>query len=205
MRRWLIYYCNFVLVALLLFCSKTGPDQLVEVRKLDPTIRVELVYATPNNFLGRAVYSDSRCFLRRSVAERLVRAQKRLLAQGYTLKIWDGYRPLSVQKEMWKILPDANFVADPSKGSRHNRGAAVDLTMVDAMGKEVEMPTPFDDFTIKAASHYSNVSELAKKHRQILQEAMQAEGFLIYDVEWWHFNDPQAEKFEILDIDSKKL
>ncbi|MBN2355061.1 D-alanyl-D-alanine dipeptidase [candidate division KSB1 bacterium] len=195
-----------LLFVLLICCSK--PDsayQLIDLQKLDDSIAIDLRYATADNFLGRAVYSDTRCFLRRCTAERLVRVQKRLQPMGYGIKVWDGYRPLFVQKQMWEILPDAKYVANPATGSRHNRGAAVDVTLVDAQGNELEMPTPFDDFSEKAAAHYEDVSEAALKHRQILQSAMTAEGFQIYHAEWWHFNDPEWEKCEILDVDTKNL
>jgi len=186
-------------------CGKPDPFQLVDIKTIDATIVVELPYATPHNFLGKAVYEDSRCFLRRCAAERLARVQTRLRAQGYGLKVWDGYRPLSVQKAMWAILPDANYVADPARGSRHNRGAAVDVTLVRRDGADVEMPTAFDDFSPRAAAFSQEGTQAAKEHRRILQQAMTAEGFQTIDSEWWHFDDPEWKKCEILDISGKNL
>jgi len=203
MRRFRIVVSSLALT--LLAACAAGRYDLVEIRKLDPTLQVDLKYATADNFLHRPLYSDSRCFLRRCTAERLIRAHRQLQSQGYGIKIWDGYRPLSVQKAMWKIMPDANFVADPAKGSRHNRGAAVDVTLVDGSGREVEMPTPFDDFTPRAAARSADVTPEAARHRQLLQEAMTGAGFILYEAEWWHFNDPEWEKCEILDVDSKNL
>ncbi len=192
-------------IVLLLCCQKNSAYQLVDLQKIEPTIIVDLRYATEDNFLGRAVYTDKRCFLCRCTAERLARVQKRLQAQGYGLKVWDGYRPLSVQKLMWEMMPDPRYVADPSKGSRHNRGAAVDVTLVNAQGLECEMPTPFDDFSPRAAAFNMEATPEALKNRQILQQAMTSEGFLIYEDEWWHFNDPEWQKCPILDIDTKMM
>ncbi len=190
---------------ILVACGKPDPLELVEVKAIVPSIVVDLPYATQHNFLGRAVYEDERCFLRRCAAERLARVQTRLQAQGYGLKIWDGYRPLSVQKAMWAILPDSRYVANPARGSRHNRGAAVDVTLVRSDGSGVEMPTAFDDFSARAAAQAEDVTAAARQHRRILQEAMTAEGFMTLDSEWWHFDAPCWEKCEILDISSKNL
>lgn len=201
----LFYGSGLLWFVLALGCQWHSDHQFVDLQTIDPTIIVDLRYARADNFLGRAVYEDTRCFLRRGTAERLARVQKRLRAQGYGLKVWDGYRPLSVQRKMWEIMPDPRYVADPSKGSRHNRGAAVDVTLVDAQGKECEMPTPFDDFSPKAAADNMDVTPLALKHRQILQQAMTAEGFTIYEAEWWHFNDPEWQKYPIVDIDTKNM
>ncbi len=199
----LLQFAAMVLAAL--SCERPDPFELVEVQQLDATIVVDLPYAGPDNFLGRPVYEDSRCFLRRCAAERLVRVQRRLAAQGFGLKIWDGYRPLSVQKAMWEIMPDPNFVANPARGSRHNRGAAVDVTLVDQQGRDVEMPTRFDEFSALAAARAPAITGDALRHRTLLQEAMTAEGFMLLDSEWWHFDDPEWKKCDILDISSKNL
>ncbi|MHA1838932.1 MAG: M15 family metallopeptidase, partial [Candidatus Ranarchaeia archaeon] len=120
-------------------------DELVEVQTVCPEIRIEMKYATNDNFMHRKLYSSARCLLRRKVAKRLCKAQHILEKKGYGLKVWDAYRPLSVQQEMWKIIPNPDFVADPRLGSRHNRGAAVDVTLVNLeTGQEVLMPTKFD-------------------------------------------------------------
>src|SRR5437867_7395192 len=130
-----------------------APDALVDLRALDPSIRVEMPYATPQNFTGVALYPVARCLLRREVAERLVRVERRLRAEGLGLLVWDCYRPFRVQQRLWALVPDARYVAEPVvrdgrpvAGSKHNRGAAVDLTLVDAAGRPLEMPSAFDDF-----------------------------------------------------------
>lgn len=175
-------------------------NDLVDILSLDPSLVLDVRYATENNFLKRKLYPVARVLLRRPVAERLARVQKRLRAQGLGLKAFDGYRPLSAQKTMWAILPDEKYVGDPAKGSKHNRGAAVDVSLVDAQGRELPMPTPYDDFTPKAAAGYADIPGPAKANRKILQDAMTAGGFEIFPSEWWHFNDPEWETFGILDI-----
>jgi zinc D-Ala-D-Ala dipeptidase len=175
-------------------------DPLVEVTKLAPTIRLDMRYATPDNFLHRAVYSKPTCLLHKSVASRLAQAQSRLAAQGFGLKLWDCYRPHAVQVQMWALVPDDHYVADPKKGSRHNRGAAVDLTLVDAQGQDLEMPTAFDDFTEKAArASKTTWTEQAQQHYDILNAAMNTEGFSPLPTEWWHYDAPAWERFGILD------
>ena len=138
--------------------------------------------------------------LRGAAAKILSQVQDDLAKRGLGLKVYDCYRPLSVQKQMWEIMPDPNYVADPAKGSRHNRGAAVDLTLVDRNGKELEMPSGFDDFTERAYRDYTGASSQAKKNRQLLEDAMNKYGFIPLATEWWHFDAPGWEKFTILDV-----
>jgi len=187
------------------FILAQQPGDLVDITELDSTIVVELKYATADNFLQDTLYSANICLLRRAVAERLVKVHHSLRPLGLGLKIWDGYRPLSVQKKMWKKLPDPRYVANPQRGSNHNRGAAVDVTLVDREGNELEMPTEFDDFSRKAGSNYPNVSESAKRNRTILQDAMRAQDFLTISSEWWHFNDKDCKKYSVLDVPLEKL
>lgn len=180
-----------------------GPNGLVRV---DDEFRTELRYARPENFAKQALYSRSRAYLRNAVATRLGRVEKRLERENrYSLKILDAYRPLSVQKKMWEILPDERYVANPAKGSRHNRGAAVDVTLIDKDGKELEMPSAFDHFGPESHRDYQGCSEEAKKNRKILQDAMEAAGFIGLPTEWWHFDDPDWEKYPILDIPLEEL
>ena len=180
----------------------TGPteERLVDVPSLIPSLVVDLRYATPDNFLKHAVYpSNAQCLLRESVAKRLARVATALEKEALRLKIYDCYRPLAVQVEMWKIFPHEGYVANPSKGGNHNRGAAVDLTLVDADGKELEMPTPFDTFS-KAAHHGSPLpSKVAQGNRDRLLDAMKAEGFRPNPKEWWHYDAPNAKRFSVLD------
>jgi len=173
---------------------------MVDVSGLDSTIIIDLRYATADNFLNDTLYSANICLLRKPVAERLVKVQKYLRMKSLGLKIWDGYRPLSVQKKMWQKLPDPQFVADPKRGSNHNRGAAVDVTLVDFDGNELEMPTGFDDFSQTAHIKSTNISNEAKKNREILQEAMKRFGFKPILSEWWHFNDENIKKYSVMDI-----
>lgn len=164
---------------------------LVELRKLDPTIRLEIRYATTNNFLGTVFYSQARAFMQRPAAEAVVRANRRLKTMGYGLLVHDAYRPWYVTRVFWDATPDDKkvFVADPSKGSRHNRGCAVDLTLYDLKTKRpVEMVSTYDETTARAYPDYPGGTSLQRWHRQLLREAMEAEGFTVYEAEWWHFD-----------------
>ena len=174
---------------------------LVDVHAINPRIRIELRYASDQNFLHRVLYATNKAYLRRPAAEKLSNAQHRLEKLGLGLKVWDAYRPLRVQKQLWAILPDARYVARPENGSRHNRGAAVDVTLVDRNGKELEMPTGFDDFSEKAAAFARGHSEMAMANRKTLQDAMIASGFTILDSEWWHFDDAGWKRFGLLDLE----
>ncbi len=174
--------------------------RLVDIRTVNPNIRLDIRYATTNNFLKRKLYPIAKCALRSSVAQKLALVQTDLEKIGLGLKVYDCYRPFSVTKQMWEFLPDPNYVANPVRGSRHNRGAAVDLTLVDRTGKELEMPTPYDDFTAKAHRNYQGGSAQSRKHRQILEDAMKKQGFIGITTEWWHFDSEDWQKFAILDI-----
>ena len=174
--------------------------RLVDIRTVNRNIRLDIRYATANNFLKRKLYSTAKCALRSSVAQKLALVQTDLEKVGLGLKVYDCYRPFSVTKQMWEVLPDPNYVANPTRGSRHNRGAAVDLTLVDRTGKELEMPTPFDDFTAKAHRDYAGGSAQSRKNRQLLEDAMKKQGFIGITTEWWHFDSEDWQKFAILDI-----
>lgn len=202
MKKKLLKISSIVIFLFLFFGSlRSQPlTDMVDIRTMDSTIVIDLKYATAENFLKDTLYSANICLLRKAVAERLVKVQKYLNKKGLGLKIWDGYRPLSVQKKMWKKLPDPKFVADPKQGSNHNRGAAVDVTLVDMKGRELEMPTGFDDFSEKAHIKSTDISEEAQKNRQILQEAMKRFGFNPILSEWWHFNDKDIKKYSVLDV-----
>lgn len=180
------------------------PVDLVDITAVNPRIRIDLRYATADNFVGRPMYRSSKCFLRREVAERLSKVQDELEKLGLGLKVWDGYRPLSVQKEFWKLVPDERYVASPVKGSRHNRGAAVDVTLVDRDGKELEMPTKYDDFT-EAAGAYAPCSEKAAENRKLLQRVMKAHGFEVFPTEWWHFDAAGWQKYDVLDLSFEEI
>ncbi len=194
-----------LLVGILLAgCARRAP--LVDLHALDPAIRVEMPYATPHNFTGATLYPVARCLLRRDVAERLVRVQQRLRAERLGLLAWDCYRPFSVQQRLWTLVPDARYVAEPVvrdgkpvAGSKHNRGAAVDVTLVDAGGKPLEMPSGFDDFSERAHRGFVGASPAARRNAARLEEAMVAGGFAPLPTEWWHFDGPGWERYELLD------
>ena len=177
--------------------------ELVELITLDNTIKLDIRYSTANNLLGRPVYTEVRAFLQRPAAEALVRANKSLRAKGYGLIIHDGYRPWSVTKIFWDATPadKKQFVADPSQGSRHNRGCAVDLSLYDVKtGKEVEMPAEYDEMTERSHIDYRGGSEASRRLRDMLRAAMEAEGFAVYEPEWWHYDYKDWQKYPILNI-----
>lgn len=173
---------------------------LVNVSMLDSTIIIDLKYATSDNFMGEVLYSANICLLRRPIAEKIVKVNQQLKLKGYKLKIWDGYRPLEVQKKMWAKMPKPGFVANPKYGSNHNRGAAVDVTLLYLNGNEVIMPTMFDDFSDKAASSYQELPDEVLKNRKILQDVMKSNGFKTIKSEWWHFNYKDIKKYSIIDV-----
>ena len=175
-------------------------DPLVEVAAADPRIRVRTVYATADNFVGEVLYPVSLTFLRRSAMERLSRVQDRLEAQGLGLLVYDGYRPWSVTKRMWDVIGDPDFVADPSKGSRHNRGMAVDCGLVDAEGRPLPMPTAFDAFVPEARADALLASAELTRNRETLVSVMEAEGFRVLSSEWWHFDAEGWEQRGLLDV-----
>jgi D-alanyl-D-alanine dipeptidase len=176
------------------------PADLVELRKVDPTIHLEIRYATTNNFLGTKFYTQPRAFMQRPAAEAVVRASRKLKSYGYGLLIHDAYRPWYVTKVFWDATPDDKkvFVADPSKGSRHNRGCAVDLTLYDLRtGKPVEMVSTYDETTDRAHSDYAGGTSLQRWHRDLLRHVMDSEGFAVYPPEWWHFDYKDWQKYRI--------
>lgn len=181
--------------------SPLPPDaRLVDIRKVNNKIAIDMRYATTNNFLKQKLYPVSRCVLRGAAARRLSQVQDDLSRNGLGLKVYDCYRPLSIQKKLWEVMPDSRFVANPTRGSRHNRGAAVDLTLIDRNGRELEMPTGFDNFTERAYTNYSGGSTQSRNNRQILQNAMKKYGFIPLSTEWWHFDAPGWDKFSVLDV-----
>ncbi|NTW29474.1 MAG: M15 family metallopeptidase [Coriobacteriia bacterium] len=177
-------------------------DGFVRVTDLDSTLVIDLKYATTDNFTHQKVYPTAICVLRFATAEKLAKANAELAKMGYRLKIWDAYRPLSVQKIFWSIKPDANYVANPATGgSVHNRGCAVDVTLVDLNGDTVVMPSEFDDFTDKASPSNPNMSAQAKANLDVLRNAMKASGFVTITTEWWHFEDSDGRQYPVSDVD----
>jgi len=180
--------------------SEPVRHNLVDLQGLIPDLVVDMPYATPENFTGEILYPANRAFLVEPAAQALASAAELLRAQGYRLKILDAYRPLSVQRKLWEKNPDRNFVAHPKTGSRHNRGASVDLTLVTIEGDAVEMPGLYDEFGAKARAFNKNLPEPVKKNLHRLQQAMQASGFKLLASEWWHFDHPSWKDSPLLDI-----
>jgi D-alanyl-D-alanine dipeptidase len=198
-HRWLLIgtvLCAFILGAR----AQDHPDRaLVNVLAVDSTIRLDIRYATANNFTHTVLYPAPIAKLRRAAAESLSAVQRELRARGLCLKVYDAYRPLSIQKKLWAIMPNEDFVANPQKGSRHNRGAAVDLTIVDSLGVELEMPTEYDSFSERAGQDYTDLPPMQLRNRELLKAAMMRHGFLPLRSEWWHFDFKSAETFDVLD------
>lgn len=184
--------------------------ELVELKKLDPTIHLDIRYATNNNFVGKPVYTQARAFLQRPAAEALVRVNKKLKEHGFGLLIFDGYRPWSVTKLFWDRATEEQrnigFVADPSKGSRHNRGCAVDLTLYDlGTGEQVTMPSDYDEFSERAFYNYKGGDPETRRLRDLLIRIMESEGFKVLETEWWHFDYKDWQLYQILDIKFEEL
>jgi D-alanyl-D-alanine dipeptidase len=187
--------------------SSEDPAALVDIATVAPSIRIEIRYATANNFTGVAVYPVARCLLRRDAAQRLARVQEALSARGLGLKVWDCYRPFSVQRRLWKLVPDERYVARPVagadgapvEGSKHNRGAAVDLTLVRADGSALEMPTDYDDFSERAHRGDDRASASARRNAALLEQVMVAQGFEPLPTEWWHFDAPGWQRYPLSD------
>jgi D-alanyl-D-alanine dipeptidase len=176
---------------------------LVELTSLDPTIRLDIRYATASNFLGRPVYPEARAFLQRPAAEALVRAHRYLKTKGYGIVVFDAYRPWSVTKLFWDATPEdkKRFVADPSQGSRHNRGCAVDVSLYDLRtGKAVGMPSEYDEMSERAYPDYRGGPRRARRLRDLLRRAMEREGFSVYEYEWWHFDYKDWPRYPVLDV-----
>ncbi len=164
--------------------------QLIDMRKVNPRINYDIVYATPNNFTKQILYPVPACYMHKDAAGALCKIQEDLEKRGLCLKIFDGYRPISVQQKMWDLIQDERYVANPAKqkGGRHPRGIAVDVTILDQQGVELEMPTPFDSFSEKAHSTYFNLPKPILKNRELLFETMGNHGFTPLPTEWWHFD-----------------
>jgi zinc D-Ala-D-Ala dipeptidase len=183
------------------------PD-LVELTRLDPTIKLDIRYATTNDFLGTPLYTEARAFLQRPAGEALVRAHRELKAHGYGLIIHDGYRPWYVTKIFWDATPNDKkiFVANPAEGSRHNRGCAVDLSLYDLKtGKEVKMPSGYDEMTERAYANYTGATPEERARRQLLRQAMEKQGFTVNPTEWWHFDYQDWKLYPILNLKFEDL
>jgi len=187
--------------------ARLDPEkQLVDVERVVPNVVIDVRYATANNFMHTPLYPIARVFLRRPAALALADVQRALAPDGLGLKIFDGYRPYSITERMWEPIRNPDFVADPAQGSRHNRGAAVDLTLIDLRtGREIAMPTPYDDFTPRARQDYNDLPPDVIANRAKLREAMTRHGFDPLPTEWWHFDFRGWKRFELMDIPLQNL
>ena len=205
-----------VLISVAVSCGVKPPHEagdfketdLVELKKLDPTIKLDIRYATNNNFVGRPVYKEARAFLQRPAADALVKVNASLKPLGYGLVVFDGYRPWSVTKLFWDITSEENkkFVADPAKGSKHNRGCAVDLSLYDlSTGNEIEMTGKYDEMSERSYPNYTGGTEQQRKMRDLLRAKMEAEGFTVYQYEWWHFDYKDWQQYRVTNVPFSKI
>ena len=204
-----------ILIAVISFsidsCKSQPPQEagnfkttnLVELIRLDSTIKLDIRYAASNNFVGRPVYKEARAFLQKPAAEALVKANASLKPLGYGLLVFDGYRPWSITKLFWDVTPDdkKHFVANPKNGSKHNRGCAVDLSLYDLKtGKEIEMTCAYDEMTERSYPNYTGGTAEQRKMRDLLRSKMEAQGFTVYEYEWWHFDYKDWKEYRITNV-----
>jgi D-alanyl-D-alanine dipeptidase len=181
---------------------------LVAVRTVEPRLRLDIRYATSNNFLGRPVYPVAAAYLQRPAALALARAHARLAVTGYGIVVFDGYRPWSVTRLFWESVPPSqrDYVADPAKGSRHNRGCAVDCSLIDLhTGEPVDMTSAYDEPTVRAHADFAGGTPAQRHARDLLRAAMEAEGFTVLPNEWWHFDHQDWRRYPVLDIPLERL
>jgi D-alanyl-D-alanine dipeptidase len=188
--------------------KKDGMKKMTDLQSAIPGIVLDLRYASEHNFMHMAMYprNTSHTFLRKPAAVALALVQKELNHAGYGIKIFDAYRPYAVTEKFWELVHDDRYVADPRKGSGHNRGIAVDLTIIELKSKkELSMPTGFDNFTDSAHHDFMNLSEDVLKNRKLLKDTMEKYGFVSFSTEWWHYSLPNPERFEVLDLGFEQL
>jgi D-alanyl-D-alanine dipeptidase len=183
-------------------------QEMIELKGLIPSLKYDLRYARNNNFTGKRMYpkNTQTTYLRRSPALALAKVAEELNRKGLGIKIWDAYRPYRTTLQFWELIHDERFVANPSKGSGHNRGTAVDLTLVDLKtGKDLEMPTDFDDFSPAAFHGAKNIDEARIKNRELLRSTMEKFGFVPLETEWWHYSWRGATAYDVLDLSFNAL
>ena len=218
LKRYKILYPTIALLSFLLLhsCAPKPPREkgnfnksdLVVLVKLDSSIHLDIRYASKNNIVGRAVYKEARAFAQRPAAEALVKVNAALKPFGYGLLVFDGYRPWSVTKLFWDITPEENkkFVANPKEGSRHNRGCAIDLSLYELKsGKEVQMTGDYDEMSERSYKNYEGGTEEQRKLRDLLRSKMEANGFTVYEFEWWHFDFNGWEAYPIQNIQFSEI
>lgn len=186
--------------------QQNAAKQLIDLEKFIPGIVLDIRYATANNFTGEQIYNLSKAYARKPVAEALKKAQAELKLKGYGIKIYDAYRPYAATVKFYEVYKDTTFVASPYKGSRHNRGCAIDMSLIDlATGKELKMPTGYDAFVREARPTYPVKDEVVKKNRDLLISTMTKYGFRVNSAEWWHFDFKGWSAFEVMDIAFEEL
>lgn len=185
---------------------KSAANQLIEIVDFVPGIKLDIRYATTNNFTGEKIYNSPKAFVRQPVAMSLRIIQESLNKKGLGLVVFDAYRPYSATVKFYETYKDTNYVASPWRGSRHNRGAAVDVSLIDLeTGEELQMPTGYDNFTEAAHPDYRNLPDNVVKNREILINEMQNHGFRVYPYEWWHFDFIGWEAYDLMDISFEEL
>ena len=180
--------------------AAADPDKRLVDLSTIPGVVVQMPYASTSNFMKRRLYPVEKAYLRAPAAEALRRVEEDLEKRGMRLKIWDAYRPYSVTEAMWEQIGDPDYVADPAQGSRHNRGAAVDVTLMNMNGNEMQMPTYYDNFSPRAHHDSTDVSRQAALARKTLRETMERHGFEALPTEWWHYDFRGWERFELMNV-----
>lgn len=191
-------------IPLFLACNESSKFQMINLADIDGVF-LEIRYATTNNFTGKQIYKSPQAWMIKPAGEAIKKIVRDLQSQGYSIKIYDAYRPLSAQRKLWEIYPDPTFVANPQNGSRHNRGAAIDLTLTDLKGNEISMPTGYDDFTERASHSYMDLPDSLIANRKRLKQIMEKYGFESLDSEWWHYDYKGWSEFPLLDIDFDEI
>jgi zinc D-Ala-D-Ala dipeptidase len=216
-KRTAVFYLLLCISIIISSCATVKPPHeegdfrsidLVELIKLDSTIKLDIRYATSNNFTGKPVYKQAQAFMQRPAAEALARVHQKLKSLGYGLLVFDGYRPWRITKLFWDITPDdkKQFVANPKKGSKHNRGCAADLTLFNLKtGKEIEMTGWYDEMSERSYPHYAGGTDEQRRMRDLLRTHMESEGFTVYDYEWWHFDYKDWKLYPIGNIPFSKI
>lgn len=219
---WLELICVYMCTAILLTALWPVPDPepvadlqvanthlssqdlvMVNLKEYIPSLHIDMRYAGENNIVGRPIYNSPHAYLRLGTAKKLKKAQEEFLSCGYSLKIWDAYRPPQAQFELWQEYPDARFLVNPHiRPSLHSHGIAVDVTLVDKHGSELDMPSGFDDFTAKADRDYSDVGEEQANNAQLLEMIMNENGFDSIFYEWWHFIDSDRAYYDVVQPES---
>jgi len=194
----ILFFLIFLLFSVLGYSQEKIPKQneqhtiqdttFVNLKDYSTDIVYDMRYATTSNFLKEKVYHCAECYLRYKTVKKLIEANQKFIVLGFRIKLYDCYRPLAIQKKMWKIVPNPIYVADPSKGSIHNRGGAVDITLVDKNGLELEMGTTFDYFGKEASHNYTDLPEKVLQNRKLLKEIMESCSFKAFQSEWWHYH-----------------